>query len=257
EFLTLCTNGLVVSSHHLDRRRTLLESALREMESSLPERTGETPMLIRARAIEEGEHSLAAIAPADLFPVDAMIGEPEVIATGAALGVVGESRQNVNLLPPSMVQTAAGFGIRELALSGAVAVMGLLLLGSITAKNLSIHGALASEVDDLEPRVEQALKREEKNSEMLATVERLESKSRSRVLTYLKAITELVPATAYLTTFRFREDKVEVDGIAEKASDLIAILESSPYFTGVEFTAPTTKYLTNQERFSLRMRIEQ
>src|SRR6185369_4083185 len=31
EFLTLCANGLVVSSHHLDRRRTLLESALREM----------------------------------------------------------------------------------------------------------------------------------------------------------------------------------------------------------------------------------
>ncbi len=257
EFLTLCANGLVVSSHHLDRRRTLLESALREMESSLPERTGETPLLIRARALEEGEHSLAAIAPADLFPVDAMIGEPEVLATGAALGVVGESRQSVNLLPPSMVQTAAGFGIRELALSGSVAVMGLLLLASITAKNLSISGALANEVDELEPRVEQALKREDKNGEMLAMVERLESKSRSRVLSYLKAATELIPPTAYLTTFRFRDDKIEVDGIAEKASDLIAILESSPYFTGVEFTAPTTKYLTNQERFSLRMRLEQ
>jgi len=257
EFLTLCANGLVVSSHHLDRRRTLADAAMREMDGALPERTGEAPVLVRARALEEGERSLAAIAPADLFPVDAMIGEPEVVATGAALGLVGESRQTVNLLPASMVQTAAGFGLRELALSGAVAVMGLFLLGSITAKNIAIHGALAAEVEDLEPRVEQALKHEEKNSDNLAMVERLEAKSRSRVLTYLKAVTDLIPPTAYLTTFRFRDDKIEVDGIAEKASDLIAILEASPYFTGVEFTAPTTKYLTNQERFSLRMRLEQ
>ncbi len=186
-----------------------------------------------------------------------MVGEPEVVAIGAALGLIGESRQSVNLLDASMIQTATGFGLRELALSGAVAAMGLLLLISITTKNLSIGGALSAEIDALEPRVEQALKRADKNAETLAMVERLEAKSRSRVLGYLKAVTELVPSTAYLTTFRFREDKIEVDGISDKASDLIAILESSPYFVGVEFTAPTTKYLSNQERFSLRMRLEQ
>jgi general secretion pathway protein L len=74
---------------------------------------------------------------------------------------------------------------------------------------------------------------------------------------YLKAVTDLIPETSYLTTFRYREDKIELDGISDKASELIAILESSPYFAGVEFTAPTTKYLSSQERFSLRMRIEQ
>lgn len=258
EFLTLCSDGLVVSSHHADRRpRPLLESALREMETVLPELSGQAPALLRGRAVEEGEQSLAALAPADLLPVDAMVGEAEVVAIGAALGLVGESRQTVNLLPTSMVQTAAGFGLRELALSGAVALMGLVLLGSITAKNLSIDRALASQVAELEPQVEQALKRQDKNADMLAMVERLETKSRSRVLTYLKAVTDLIPQSTYLTTFRYREEKVEVDGISDKASDLIAILESSPYFVGVEFTSPTTKYLTNQERFSLRMRLEQ
>jgi Tfp pilus assembly protein PilN len=258
EFLTLCADGQVVSSHHLDRRpRPLLESALREMETVLPERSGEAPVLLRGRAVAEGEQSLAALAPPDLLPADAMVGEVEVVAIGAALSLIGESGQPVNLLPAEMIQTATGFGLRELALSGAVAAMGLLLLGTITATNLSIDGALSEQVDELEPRVEQALRREEKNSEMLATVGKLEAKSRSRVLTYLKAVTELIPQTAYLTTFRYREDKIEIDGISDKASDLIAILESSPYFTGVEFTAPTTKYLTNQERFSLRMRLEQ
>ncbi len=258
EFLTLCAGGLVVSSHHADRRsRSLLQAALREMETALPERSGEAPALLRARAVEEGEQSLASLAPADLLPIDAMVGEAEVVAIGAALGLIGESRQSVNLLPSSMIQTAAGFGLREMALSGALAAMGLLLLGSIGAKNLSISSALSSQIDELEPRVEQALRRQDKNTEMLAMVERLESKSRSRTLTYLKAVTDLVPTTSYLTTFRFREDKIEMDGISDKASDLIAILESSPYFTGVEFTAPTTKYLSNQERFSLRMRLEQ
>jgi len=258
EFLTLCADGLVVSSHHLDRRsRSLLQAALREMETALPERSGEAPAVLRARATEEGERALAAVAAPDLFPLDAMVGEAEVIAVGAALGLIGESRQTVNLLPESMIQTASGFGLRELALSGAVAAMGLLLLGSIAGKNLAINGSLAGAVDDLGPRVEQALRREDKNAELLAMVERLESKSRSRVQTYLKSVTELIPQTSYLTTFRYREDKIELDGISDKASDLIAILEASPYFAGVEFTAPTTKYLSNQERFSLRLRLEQ
>ena len=180
-----------------------------------------------------------------------------MVAIGAALGLIGESRQTVNLLPASMVQTATGFGLRELALSGMVAAMAILLLGSIAAKNLSSSSALSAEVDDLEPRVEQALRRQDKNAETLFMVEKLEAKSRSRSLTYLKAVTDLIPATSYLTTFRYREEKIEVDGISDKASELIAILEASPYFAGVEFTAPTTKYLTNQERFSLRMRLEQ
>ncbi|MFN2426867.1 MAG: PilN domain-containing protein, partial [Candidatus Binatia bacterium] len=258
EFLTLCADGILVSSHHADRRsRGLLKAALREMETSLPERSGETPVLMRARASEEGEVSLASLAPADLLPVDAMVGEPEVIAIGAALGLIGESRQSVNLLPEAMIQTATGFGLRELALSGAVAAMALILLGSIAAKNISINSALSTQIEELEPRVEQALRHQDKNAEMLAMVERLEAKSRSRTLTYLKAVTDLVPASSYLTTFRYREDKIEMDGISDKASDLIAILESSPYFAGVEFTAPTTKYLASQERFSLRMRLEQ
>lgn len=259
EFVTLCADGMVISSHHADRRHhpTLLQAALREMETALPERSGEAPALLRARAVEEGEQSLAAVAPADLLPVDAMVGEADVVAIGAALGLVGESRQSVNLLPASLVQTASGFGLRELALSGAVAAMAVVLLGSIFAKNLSISGALATQLEELEPQVEQTLRRQDKNAEMLATVERLEAKSRSKTLTYLKAVTDLIPATSYLTTFRYREDRLEMDGISDKASDLIAILEASPYFVGVEFTAPTTKYLSNQERFSLRMRLEQ
>ena len=70
-------------------------------------------------------------------------------------------------------------------------------------------------------------------------------------------MTEAVPNSAYLTTFRYKGDRLEVDGIADNASVLISLLERSPFFKNVEFTAPTTKYLQSQERFSLRMELEQ
>ena len=64
-------------------------------------------------------------------------------------------------------------------------------------------------------------------------------------------------SSAYLTTFRYKGDRIEVDGIATNAAELISQLEHSAQFKDVEFTAPTTKYLQNQERFSLRMGLEQ
>lgn len=256
DFFTLVADGRVVASHHLASSKTVMDSALRQVESMLPDRFGDAPRCLGARIGEAGLDPLAAVAGTDFFPIDAEVGEVEVIATGAALAQVGETLGDMNLLPAAMVQTATGFGLRELALSGGVAAMALVLVASIMAKDLSVRAALAAEVDRLEPLVEQTLRRQQKNDEALAQLQRLEQKSRSRVLGYMRAATDLVPATAYLTTFRFREDRIEVDGIANKASDLIAILEASPLFEGVDFTAPTTKYLADQERFSLRMRLQ-
>ena len=69
-------------------------------------------------------------------------------------------------------------------------------------------------------------------------------------------MTVRLPDSAYLTTFRYKGDRIEVDGIADSAAGLISLLEKSPYFVNVQFTAPTTKYLQDQERFSLRMELE-
>ena len=86
---------------------------------------------------------------------------------------------------------------------------------------------------------------------------RVEPAIRLSVLAYLRDITVRLPESAYLTTFRFKGDRVEIDGIADSAAGLISVLEESPNFANVEFTAPTTKYLQDQQRFSLRMGLEQ
>ncbi|MBI5504809.1 MAG: PilN domain-containing protein [Deltaproteobacteria bacterium] len=258
DYLTLTTAGVLASSHHLDTRTgSRAEAVAREVETALPEHSGEAPVRACQSPTEPGEVALTDLVAGDFFPIGCRPTESEIVAVGAALGQLGESKTPINLLPEAMVHASTGLGLRELALSGAVIVMALVLVATMTAKNLAIDAALASEVARLEPMVEQTLRRQDKNQETLEKVARLEKRSRSRVLTYMKAITELVPPSAYLTTFRFREDRIEVDGIAGKASELIAILEASPYFANVDFTAPTTKYLADQERFSLRMRLEE
>jgi len=258
QYLTLTSHGMLVSSHHLDTRtRSRAEAIAREVENALPENSGETPLRACEQPAESGEVALRDLVGADFFPIGSHPTESEIIAVGAALGQLGESKAPINLLPEAMTHASTGLGLRELALSGAVILMALVLMATMAFKNLAINAALAGEVDRLEPQVEQTLRRQDKNQETLEKVTRLEKKSRSRVLSYLKEMTQLIPSTAYLTTFRFREDRLEVDGIASKASELIAILEASPYFSNVEFTAPTTKYLADQERFSLRMKVEE
>ena len=142
-------------------------------------------------------------------------------------------------------------------MSAVVIVLALTLAGSIAVKNLSIGNALAAEVDRLLPRVSSVTKKEEENKALHGRVATLEKPRGVSVLAYMRDMTERIPSGAYLTTFRYKGDRIELDGIADNAAGLIASLEQSPHFKNVEFTAPTTKYLQDQERFSLKMELEQ
>ena len=155
-----------------------------------------------------------------------------------------------------MAHVSEGLGLGGMTLSAAVVLMALVLFGGTAYKNVAVRNALAAELDRLTPRVTSVTEREQHNRDLREKLVNLEGSSRSHVLKYLQEVTQLVPETAYLTTFRYKGDRIEMDGIATEASSLIATLESSPFFQNVEFNAPTTKYLANQERFSLRMGLE-
>ena len=116
---------------------------------------------------------------------------------------------------------------------------------------------MAAEVERLLPKVSAVTQKEEANRALAAKLSTLEDARAVSVLAYLRDITIRLPNSAYLTTFRFKGDRIEIDGIADSAAGLISLLEQSPNFADVEFTAPTTKYLQDQQRFSLRMGFEQ
>ena len=259
EYLTLTTEGVLVNSVRYDAREGGRSDRVeREMESMLLERREERPeLIIDEPQSGEGDLGLAAIAPADFLPEGMRPSWLEAAAIGAALAQLNESRVRMNLLPSAMARAEEGIGLRELALSAAVVFLSLTLAASIAFKNLSVSSALAAEVERLLPKVTSVTKKEEQNRALLAKLQTLEKSRSVSVLAYLRDMTTRIPSGAYLTTFRYKGDRIELDGIADNAAGLISLLEQSQYFKNVEFTAPTTKYLQDQERFSLKMELEQ
>jgi len=77
-----------------------------------------------------------------------------------------------------------------------------------------------------------------------------------RIITFLRELTDRIPPDAYLTAFRYRNGRIELDGFANRASELIQLLESSPMFRNVQFTSPTTAGQGGQERFSIVAEVE-
>ena len=75
-----------------------------------------------------------------------------------------------------------------------------------------------------------------------------------------KALRELsirLPSSAWLTSLSIDEEgKIQLQGYAARASDIIRPLDSSGLFKNVEFASPVT-ISDGRERFSIRMEIEQ
>jgi len=261
ESMVVSSRGMMVSNVRFAAGyETRSERLWRELETLVPDTIHDEVEVVVDGEAAEGEISLADVTPPGFFAEGAAAPSlrwHQAAAVGAALAQVGEASSKLNLLPLDLRRAEEGVGLRELGLSAAVVLLAVVLMSAIGLKNLSISNALAGEIDALLPRVSRVQSQEEENKRVLEKVKLLESQRGASVLAYLQAMTEGVPVNAYLTTFRFKGDRIEVDGIATTASELIAKLEHSPHFKNVEFTAPTTKYLQNQERFSLRMGLEQ
>ena len=80
--------------------------------------------------------------------------------------------------------------------------------------------------------------------------------ARARQAEILRELTGLIPDSAYLSEYSFRERTVEITGLAPSASQLLPVLEASPLFAGVEFSAPIVAQGAGLERFRIRLRLE-
>lgn len=81
-------------------------------------------------------------------------------------------------------------------------------------------------------------------------------RGRARPPEILRELTGLLPDTVYLSELTFRERTLEITGIASSASQLLPVIEASPLFSGVEFSAPIVAQGAGLERFRIRMRLE-
>jgi len=208
----------------------------------------------------EGTSELLALANGRLDAPPEFFSHPEpglLPAVGAALGAVRESVVDINLLPeehrPSLQE---GLFVPLLLLVAAV-VLGLIYGGSVVVRDEMTRHALAREVESLEPQVAAVKKQEAEARALQDKVNTLTADQSRRMIMFLKELTDKLPNDAYLATFRYRAGRIEIDGFANRASELIQVLENSSMFRNVQFTSPTTAGQQGQERFAIVMEIEE
>ncbi|MGI9435180.1 MAG: PilN domain-containing protein, partial [Geminicoccaceae bacterium] len=68
----------------------------------------------------------------------------------------------------------------------------------------------------------------------------------------LAELTRLIPDHSYVVQLRVKDSKIEISGLAQKASDLIAILDRSTILTSPQFRSPVTRDTrSGKERFQI------
>jgi len=78
----------------------------------------------------------------------------------------------------------------------------------------------------------------------------------------LRELSEILPATTWIWNLKLKSKDVEINGFANSASDLIALLDKSPLFEKVEFSSPVTKERrlfgdqVEKERFRISAKLE-
>lgn len=193
-------------------------------------------------------------APAEFFDKP----EPSMLpAVGAALGAVREGIVDLNLLPEERRPGLQEGLFVTLILLVAVVVLAIIYGGSVVIRDEMTRRSLAREVATLEPQVQVLRKQEVKASKLEEQIANLTADQDRHMVTYLKDLTERIPTDAYLSTLRYRNGRIEIDGFARKSSELIQLLEDSPKLRNVQFTSPTTAGQAGLERFSIVAEVEE
>jgi Tfp pilus assembly protein PilN len=207
-------------------------------------------------------HDLLALGKEKLHLGAEVISNPNVLpALGAALRGVREAALVLNVLQGPGAELREG---RRLSLLNAVLVglLAIALVGwgvSYPIKDELRLRQLQRENHTLEPAVE-ALQQEEKQLQGVRGEVRMLSQIDERkgeALRILDELSKVIPTSAYLSNFRYRNGIVEIQGNAENASALIPLLERSPLFENVGFNAPSNRGRDNRETFSLKADLEE
>jgi general secretion pathway protein L len=135
----------------------------------------------------------------------------------------------------------------------AAGVLGLALLlvqGHAQRRHLE---SVSAEIRRIEPEakaVEQLAADVQLQRRLLGVLQSIQTGG-VRPLPVLKDLTDLVPSDAWLQSVTMDAQGLEISGQATTASQLVPLLEGSPWLERVEFTAPVTR-AQSQEQFRIR-----
>jgi Tfp pilus assembly protein PilN len=182
---------------------------------------------------------------------------PEEDAGAAMLALavaLGPPRPSLDLLPRELRPRGVTSG--QLVTASTALLTVLLGLGILVGQGYKQHryaDRLAKTIRALDPEVKNVeglaadLAQKKRLLETILSIER----TNIRTLPVLKELTERIPQEAWLRTLNMEKQGIEITGQASAANQLIPLLESSPFLTSVEFTAPVTK-AGDKEQFRIK-----
>lgn len=208
------------------------------------------PPLNRIEAGKKGPH--------DLYKIYGSIGVP-------LPGLVNAQLQ-LNLLPIEMRKKVRKIGKPLFMILSILAVALCLSWGAGVFLNYKNElTAINSEIKARKPEVESIEKLQKKNEALkkeILEMEKIRSGETSKIA-ILNELTQLLPNTVWIWNLKYDGKEVEINGYADSASDLIPLIDKSPLFEKVEFSAPVTKERQmrpegdrEKERFRIKARIE-
>lgn len=206
----------------------------------------------------DAEHDLCALATSRFpQPEGETLPVAALPALGAALQAVGEAGVEINLLPPDKrAQQEKRLSPLTLVLGSVLVFLGIVWAISVVVQEHHLLNVLSQQIETLNPEVHQVQAQEEEATRLQTGLQSLDATTRARVIPLLRDLTDLIPADIYLTSFRYKDGDIELSGVATRpASDLVAVLESSPCLRNVAPKAPFTK-TANGETFTLGAQVD-
>ena len=188
------------------------------------------------------------------------VPSPEFLAAfGLAIRGLQKTPGQINFMPDQLRKrpnrTATTLFYSLIALN-------LVLILSWTGAGMVRHGMvldnLNKEIAGLKvalrdlPQLEEKVRDGEKKIEILNDFQH----NRPYSVDILKELTSLIPHSAWIDTFHLKDMTVEIGGLADSASDLLPLLESSMLFHDVTFLSTISRTKEGKEKFKIQMGIE-
>ena len=184
-----------------------------------------------------------------------------VTAYGLALKGSRELPTDINLLPGELRKKPSKMGYYAMfGLMGVVVFLALAWVGGTIFNTQRYVNQLDKELSRLNAEIAnlEQIEVEYNRIEQRIDLLNLLRKDRLMVLDIVRELSEQIPKSAWLLrlTYSDKDSKIQIEGWADSASDLIPALEGSPLFKNVGFLSPITRSSAGKERFRIGLELE-
>jgi general secretion pathway protein L len=213
---------------------------------------------------------IKGVSPPPLSRIEAEKGvsRPDRIFSSLGVPLKGliKTRFDLNLLPFEMRKKVRQIGKPLLVILTSLAVILSITWGIGVFTHYSNElNAINAEIKKRKPEVEVVDKLQKQQEELRKEITELEKIKAEEVSKneMLRELTQVLPAAVWIWNFKYNGKEVDISGFADSASDLIPLIDKSPIFEKVEFSAPVTKERMvrgteskEKERFKIKARLE-